>query len=446
MMNAEEPTLSVRLLKRVADVEPHEAKAVTVSFVYFACLMASYFILRPLRDTMGTVYGVAHLQELFTGTFVVSFLVAPVYAYFASRLKLSTFLPWVYGFIAATMVVFYVLFETVHEDRWVAASFFVWTSTFNLLTISVFWSFMADTFSRGQAKRLFGFVAAGGTVGTLVAPTFTALFVNLVGTNTLLLISAGGFMITALLVRTLEREKEKLGAAGAVGEDAQQTSLERRLGGNPFDGFSSLFRSPYLLFIALFILLMTTISTVIYFQLGDLISKAFASREARTQAYALIDLATNSITVVIQLFATGRFISRYGVTTGLLLNPLIMVVAFFALAFSPVLIVLGGIQVVRRFAEYAVARPSREMLFTVVDQQSKYKAKNVIDTVVYRFGDVTSAWLSAAVLPFGVSGLAVAGIIFCGIWIPIALTLGRWYERVRKVDPVGSPATATALH
>jgi AAA family ATP:ADP antiporter len=429
-------------LKVIAKVEPAEIKAVVLSFIYFFFLMTSYFILRPLRDTMGTVYGVAHLQELFTGTFIVSFIVAPIYAGFASRIRLATFLPWVYGFIALTMLIFYVLFQRVANDRWVAASFFVWTSTFNLLTISVFWSLMADIYSRAQAKRLFGFIAAGGTVGTICAPAFTVLFVNSVGTNTLLLISAAGFAITAALVRMVEAEKRRL---LALGQEAQGTTLDHKLGGNPFDGFTLLFKSSYLLMIALFILLMTTISTVIYFQLQDLITHEFATRAARTRAFATIDLATNSIAVLIQLFGTGRFIQRFGVTAGLLLNPIIMVIAFLAVAFSPVLMVLGTIQVVRRFSEYAIAKPSRDMLFTVVDQQAKYKAKNVIDTVVYRFGDLTSAWLSAAVLPFGVAGLAVAGLVVSAIWFPIAYVLGRRYESARddKVPvkvPVAPPA------
>ena len=431
-----------KALKVVAKVEPPEIKAVVLSFIYFFFLMTSYFILRPLRDTMGTVYGVAHLQELFTGTFIVSFIVAPIYAGFASRIRLATFLPWVYGFIALTMLIFYVLFQRVANDRWVAASFFVWTSTFNLLTISVFWSLMADIYSRAQAKRLFGFIAAGGTVGTICAPAFTVLFVNSVGTNTLLLISAAGFAITAALVRMVEAEKRRL---LALGQEAQGTTLDHKLGGNPFDGFTLLFKSSYLLMIALFILLMTTISTVIYFQLQDLITHEFATRAARTRAFATIDLATNSIAVLIQLFGTGRFIQRFGVTAGLLLNPIIMVIAFLAVAFSPVLMVLGTIQVVRRFSEYAIAKPSRDMLFTVVDQQAKYKAKNVIDTVVYRFGDLTSAWLSAAVLPFGVAGLAVAGLVVSAIWFPIAYVLGRRYESARddKVPvkvPVAPPA------
>jgi AAA family ATP:ADP antiporter len=425
-----------RLFTSAAVIEPYEMKAVILSFIYFAFLMASYFVLRPVRDAMGTVYGVSHLQELFTGTFVVSFLVAPVYAGLASRVKLSTFLPWVYGFIALTLLVFYALFARGAHDRWVAAAFFVWVSTFNILTISVFWSLMADTFSRTQAKRLFGVVAAGGTLGTVAGPAFTTLFVNLVGTNTLLLISASGFVVTAWLVRLLEREKQTLRALG----DAQETTLDRKLAGNPFDGFSLLFKSRYLLLLSLFILLMTWISTIVYFQLGDLISKAFASREARTQAYAVIDLLVNGAAFFIQLFGTGRIIRRYGVTTGLLLNPVIMVVAFLSIAFSPVLMVLASMQVFRRVAEYAVAKPTREMLFTVVDQASKYKAKNIIDTVIYRFGDVSAAWFSAAVLPYGVAGLAIFGIVVSAIWFPIALLLGRQYEHVRSGEIVGTVA------
>lgn len=430
---------SSRMLQRIAGVQHHEMRVALTAFLYFFLLMTSYFILRPLRDTMGTIYGVAHLQELFTGTFLLSLAVAPIFAGLASRIRLASFLPWVYGFIAVTLIAFYLLFRAVTNDRWVAAAFYVWVSTFNLLTISVFWSLMADIFSSDQAKRLFGFIAAGGTVGTICAPAFTLVFVRALGTNNLLLVSAAGFATTGFLVRLMEREKRRLAAVAA---DAQKTSLDHRLGGNPFDGFMLLFKSRYLLMIALFLLLMTWISTVIYFQLGDLISKDFVSRVARTQAYASIDLATNSLAVLIQLFGTGRFIRRFGVTTGLLLNPVTMVVAFVAVIFSPVLIVLASIQVVRRFAEYAIAKPSRDMLFTAVDQQAKYKAKNVIDTVVYRFGDLTSSWLSAAVLPFGVVGLAIFGFAISAVWFPIAYLLGRSFERAQAVNLLTARVTA----
>jgi len=436
-MSQGQPSALARALKAVANVEPDEIKAVLISFVYFFFLMASYFILRPLRDTMGTIYGVNNLQELFTGTFTVSFIIAPVYAGFASRIRLGTFLPWVYGVIALSMVGFYFAFQANENSKWLAAAFYVWLSTFNLLTISVFWSMMADIFSSARAKRLFGFIAAGGTVGTIAAPAFTVFFVKEVGTNTLLLISGAGFLITALLVRVLEGEKNKLVTAGDV---TQKASMSKSLGGNPFDGFVLLFKSRYLLMIALFLLLMTWISTVMYFQLGDLISHSFKEKAARTQAYATIDLLTNSIAVVIQLFGTGRIIQRFGVTTGLLLNPVIMVLAFLAIAFSPGLMVLGGMQVVRRFAEYAVAKPSRDMLFTAVDQQAKYKAKNVIDTVVYRFGDLTSSWISHAILPFGVAGLAIFGIVISIFWFPIAWSLGRRYEGMKAPEAAAGEA------
>jgi AAA family ATP:ADP antiporter len=420
-----------RAFKALAVIEDVELRAVVLSMLYFFFLFGSYSVVKPVRDAMGTVYGVKHLQELFTATFVASLVFAPLYSGLASRFRLSTFLPWVYGFIAASVLLFFGLFRSVTDPqplRWVAAAFYVWVSTFNMLIISVFWSFMADLFSRTQAKRLFGFVAAGGTIGGIVGPLIATLLGKAVGNDGLMFISAAGFVVTAVLVRMLAGEKAKLAAVDA---DAQQTSLEHRLPGGLFDGFLLLFRSPYLLLIAVFLLLMTWISTIVYFQLGDLITKAFASPDERTRAYAAIELAVNSLAVVLQLFGTGRLIRRFGVGAGLLVNPVIMVIAFVAVLFSPVLLVLGGIQIVRRVAEYAVAKPTREMLFTVVDQESKYKAKNVIDTVVYRFGDLSSSWVSHAVLPFGVTGLAIFGAIVAVLWFPIAVLLGRRYESVR---------------
>jgi AAA family ATP:ADP antiporter len=310
-----------------------------------------------------------------------------------------------------------------------------------MLIISVFWSFMSDIFSRTQAKRLYGFIAAGGTIGGLIAPTIASVLATVVGNDGLMLISAAGFAVTASLVILLAREKRKLSAAGA---EVQHTSIDRRLGGNPFDGFALLMRSRYLLLLALFLFIMTWISTIVYFELGDLITKAFANHDARTRAYALIEVAVNGSTVLIQLFGTGRFIKRFGVTTGLLLNPAVMVVAFLAIAFSPLLLILAGIQVGRRVAEYAVAKPTREMLFTVVDQESKYKAKNVIDTVVYRGGDLCAAWASSAVLAFGVSGLAIFGAIVSAIWFPIAYALGRRYENVRGTEMATRSPTPAA--
>ncbi len=442
MANAQQPSWLARVFRSGAEIEPFELRAVLLSMLYFLFLFGSYSVVKPVRDAMGTVYGVKHYQELFTATFFATLVLAPLYAGFASRMRLSAFLPWVYGFIAASILVFYVLFSGgKYPTRWLAAAFYVWVSVFNMLIISVFWSFMSDIFSRNQAKRLYGFIAAGGTVGGIAGPALATLLATLVGNDGLMLISAGGFVVTAVLVVFLAREKEKLLAVGA---EAQHTRLDHRLGGNAIDGFRLLLQSRYLLLLALFLFLMTWISTIVYFQLGDLITKDFANPAARTRAYAIIEVTVNSGAVVIQLLGTGRFIKRFGVTTGLLLNPVIMVLAFLAIAFSPVLLILGGIQVVRRVAEYAVAKPTREMLFTVVDQESKYKAKNVIDTVVYRGGDVLAAWASSFVLSFGVSGLALFGAVVSAIWFPIAYALGRRYENVRGAELATRASTAAA--
>jgi ATP:ADP antiporter, AAA family len=435
MTQRNSPSMIAGAFKSLAGIEPHELSAVVLSMVYLFFLFGSYSVIKPVRDAMGTVYGIKHLNELFTGTFIGTLILAPLYAGIASRIKLSTFLPWVYGFIAVTILGFYLLFTGGKvSDRYVAAGFYIWVSVFNMLIVSVFWSFMADIFSRSQAKRLFGFIAAGMTVGGIVGPLIATFLATRVGNDGLMLIAAAGFVVTALLVKVIERARTNLVAAS--GSEAQSTSINHRLGGgNPLDGFILLARSPYLLLIAGFLFLMTSISTIVYTQLGDLITKAFTNHDQRTQVYATIELVVNSLAVVIQLLGTGRLIKRFGVTLGLLLNPVIMVFAFLAIAFSPVLLILASLQVVRRVAEYAVARPTREMLFTVVDQESKYKAKNVIDTVVYRGGDLVASFASVGVLRgFGDIGLAVLGIGVSLVWFPIAWVLGRRYESARSAE------------
>ncbi|MGB6452754.1 MAG: MFS transporter [Steroidobacteraceae bacterium] len=442
MAEAKQPSLTARAFKSAAAVEPIELRPALVSFACFFFLFFSYAVVKPVRDSMGTVWGAKQLPELFLATFLLSIVVSPLYATLSARVKLSAFLPWIYGIIAASVLGFFVLFSRAgHDERLLAAAFFVWVSTFNLLVLSAFWSFMADLFSREQAKRLFGFIAAGGTAGSILGPAIVDFLAKRVGNDGLILISAAGFALTAVLVILLAGEKRRLLAEAP---DAQRTTLDHRLGRNPFEGFVLLLRSPYLMLIALFLFVMTSVSTVVYVQLNDIIGHSFANHAARTQAFATIDLAVNSLTVLIQLFGTGRLIKRFGVTPALLLNPIIMALAFVLVIFSPVLLILGGVSVVRRVAEYAVAKPAREMLFTVVDQESKYKAKNVIDTVVYRGGDLLAASASSAVLGYGLSGLAVLGVVVSVIWFPIAYALGRRYENVRGTDLAARAAAPSA--
>lgn len=425
-----------RLLSKAADIQPYEVKAVVLSFGYFFFLLGSYYILRPVRDAMGTVYGVEGLQVLWTYTFVFSFITAPVFGFFASRVRLSTLLPWTYGFFVINILLFHVLFEYLPEDRTLAGVFYCWVSVFNLFIISVFWSFMADVFSRQQAKRTFGFVAAGGSLGAVAGPGLTAVLVNYVSTNTLLPLSAGGFAIAIVLVVRLQREKAAMAATGQLaGQDYQPTRLDKKIGGNPFSGFSLIVKSSYLALIAGMVLMLTWVSTILYFEQADHIAKAFASREARTQAFALVDGAVNLGAISIQLFGTSRLVQRFGVTSALMVVPAVMLFAFGGVAAAPTLTMLLGVQVVRRVAEYALARPGREMLFTAVDQESKYKAKNVIDTVIYRFGDLSSAWLTAGLktVGAGTAGVAAFGGVICLVWGAIAWRLGRRYEGQRDV-------------
>lgn len=410
-------------------VEPHEIRAVVLGFLYYFFLLGSYYILRPVRDAMATSYGAdaQSLSQLWTGTFIGTLIFVPMFAFATNRLKLQTLLPWVYGFIVLTLIGFVFLFQSTTEDRWIAAGFYVWVSVFNMIITSVFWSFMADLFSRTQAKRVYGLVAAGGSAGAVAGPAITALLVKIVGTNMLLLISAAGFVVTIGIVLLLVKEKERLRAAG---HDPQRTRLDHTLTAHSFKGFDLVARSPYLLGIAGFVLLMTWVSTILYFMQQDLIARLFDTREARTQAFAMVDLVVNVLTIGIQMFGTGRLVARFGVTTGLMLNPVLMIGGFIGVALMPVLLLAA--QVVRRVSEYGVARPSREMLFTVVDQESKYKAKSVIDTVVYRGGDFTVAWVQAGLawLGWGAAGVAGFGIVVCGVWAWIALNLGRRYENV----------------
>jgi AAA family ATP:ADP antiporter len=418
-----------KIFGALALVEPQERRAVLIAFFFHFFLLGTWFAVRPVREVMGTVWGADQIAQLWTGTFLGTLVVAPLYGFLASRLKLARFLPFVYGIIIASLLLFYFLFETATHDRMLAGIFYIWASVFNMLIISVFWSVMADFFSRSQSKRLFGILAAGGSVGAALGPLLSAQLSRLVEVHDLLLIGCFGFAIAIVLLLMLEREKNRVASAET---DNAKTSLNHALGGGIFAGFKTLFSSPYLLMIAAFITLITWVSTFLYVQQVDLIAQAFPSREARLQAFAYLDAVVNVSTILLQLFGTSRLAKRFGVTGMLIINPIVMVFAFTAIALSPVLAVLLGVQLFRRVAEYAFTRPGREMLWAPVDQESKYKAKNVIDTVVYRGGDLSSVWLENGLRAAGLhtAMIALVGVAIAAVWGLVAVLLGRRYERI----------------
>jgi ATP:ADP antiporter, AAA family len=420
-----------RPLDVAAQVGAHERRSVMLAFTCYFVLLGSYYILRPVRDTVATVIGVGQLQNLFTATFVGTLVASPIYVMLASRVKLTRLLPGVFWFWLLNVLLFQLLFRLAPQNLWVAAAYYVWFSVANLFMISVFWSLMVDIFTAAQATRLFALIAAGGSIGAIAGPLLTRLLVGRLGLSGLLLVAAAGFLIVIVLIYRLMREKQRLRDSH---DEVQGTTLDHSLPGNPFAGFSGLFKSRYIISQAAFILLMTWVNTIGYFLQTDVIAHAFAAVEGRAQAIADIDLVVNIAAAFILTFGLGRVVQRFGVTAGLLLNPLILLVAFLVVAISPSLIVIQGLQVVRRVAQYAIARPTREICFTVVEQASRYKTKNVIDTVVYRFGDVSSAWMQAGLRAagFGLSGAVAAGIGACIAWAGVARYAGRRYEELRQ--------------
>ena len=399
----------------------------------FSCnfmLLGSYYILRPVRDTIATVFGADQLQLLFTGTFIGTLIASPVYAWLTARVRLNRLLPGVFWFWLANVLLFQVLFKMAPGNLWIGGAYYVWFSAVNLFMVSVFWTLMSDIFAASQATRLFALIAAGGTLGAIAGPLVVRFAVRATGLGGLLLIAAAGFLAVIALVHLLMREKERMRQAGEAG---QPTTLDHGLAGGALEGFRELLRSPYSRRQAAFFFLMTWVNTVAYFMQTDVIAQAFSAEAARAVAVADISLVVNVLAAVILLFGLGRYVHRFGVTAGLILNPIIMVLAFVAVALSPTLLMIQALQVVRQASQYAIARPSREICFTVVPQADRYKTKNVIDTVVYRFGDLSGAWMETALRAAGlrVIGSAAAGIGISLIWGMAALLLGKRFEVLR---------------
>jgi AAA family ATP:ADP antiporter len=419
-----------KLTNLIAHVELHERKALLLAFLCNFALFGSYYILRPVRDAMATVFGVDQLQNLYTGTLVLTLVCSPIFAWLTNRFRISQVLPGVFAFMVFDLVVFGAWFQATPDSRWLAAAFFWWFSVINLFMVSIFWSLMVDTFTPDQASRLLPSIQAGGSLGAIAGPLVASLFVNFVGITGLLAIAAAGICVVIALVIWLMREKRKLQAERA---ETQRSTLDHALDGNAFDGFRALFTSSYLMNSALFILLMTWVATVGYFIQTELVAKAFTDIALRTQALADIDLVVNICSAAIGLFGMSRFIARFGLPGSLALSPLLTAISFVLMALSPTLLMLQAMQAVRRVTQYGIARPCREICFTVVEQESRYKAKNVIDTVVYRFGDLSSAWVQAGLraLGFGIGGSLAAGVVASGLWALSAWRLGRGYERRR---------------
>ena len=421
---------TARVIRAAVKVEPNELRAVLLSFLFVFTLMASYYILRPLRDAMASNWSDAELSTLFTITFFVSLAAVALYGAACARVRLGLLVPGVYVFFALSFFGFYTALGSSVAPDTTARMFYVWTSLFSLFHVSVFWSFMADIFSRQQAQRVFGFIAAGSSAGALAGPL---LAMGLAGTGNgraLILSAAAVLLVPVGIIVWLEKLKHT-----DLHNDALSSAQDygRSLGGNPLSGFSLFFSRPYLLGIGLFILLYTAISTFVYFALKNLMGGL--DEALRTQIWAGMDLAVNVLTIATAMLATGRIAARFGLCVTLGLVPVVITAGLLAVALSPMLWVVVGLQIVRRAGNFAITRPGREMLFTAVDRESRFKAKSVIDIVIYRGGDMLTAWVFTAltqVLGFGLGAIALTGAGIAGLWAVVGCLLGRFYDRNHK--------------
>jgi AAA family ATP:ADP antiporter len=414
-------------MSRFADIRPDEIRATLWSFLYFFCLLAAYLILRPLRDEMGIAAGRDTLQYLFTATFFVMLAASPLYAGLVAKMPRQKFIPLIYRFFILNIAIFWSLLYFKIEVTWTARVFFVWVSVFNLFAVSVFWSFMADLFATEQGKRLFGFIAAGGTAGTLLGSSLTVGLSGLVGPANLLI--AAGVLLELAVFCALRLER-----AAPKREQMDSQAEAQALGGGMLSGFRLIAGSPYLIGIALWVALLSLAGTFLYFIQQDVVRGLSEDPAVRTRIFAGMDLIANLMTLALQCVATGQIIKRLGAGRAASILPVLFGLGFAALILAPGLWTIVAFQALQRTLNFAFSNPAREILVTSVAREEKYKAKNLIDTVVFRGGDVVWSWAFAGLAALTGSVLAVAGCaipIMAG-WAGLAVWLGRKQESLIK--------------
>jgi AAA family ATP:ADP antiporter len=428
-------------LRQLVDVQPGEVGALFWSFAYFFALLCSYYIVRPMRDEMGIAGGVEKLQWMFTGTFVSMLAVVPLFGWLAKRYPVRRFLPGVYYFFIADLLLFYLLFESNLTHAYVARSFFIWASVYNLFIVSVFWSFMVDIFTNDQAKRLFGVIAAGGTAGALAGPALTTILVIRLGPTNMLLVSAAFLAAALWCIHRIIAWKKSAAGGGSTEQttepDGRGRPEDQAIGGSIWGGIQQVLHSSYLAGICVLMTLFTTLATFLYFQQAQIVRDTFGNPSDRTALFAAMDFSVNALTIVTQLFFTSRIVGKLGLGWTLALVPILLVCGFLLLGLVPALSILIVVQVLRRAGNYAVMRPAREMLYVVVSKEEKYKAKNFIDTVVYRGGDAVSAWVYAGFKAIGLSsaGIALAAVPLAAVWAWTSFSLGR--RQMKMATPAG---------
>ena len=417
------------LFGRVLGVERHEYVAVAWSFAYFFCVLSSYYILRPVRESMAVGSGADTIPYLFLGTFTAMMIATPIYGWVASRFARRAFLPWVYVFFISNILIFWFLFSRYVNDGsdhiWLGRAFFVWLSVFNLYVVSVFWSFMADIYTRDQGRRLFGVITAGGSIGALIGAAVTSTFVVQIGFQNLFPIAAIVLAFAVICITQLR----KWVAQEHETDIGETVETDKPLGGNPFAGITHVFQSNYFLGIAASSVIASLLGTALYMFAAQMVEVSIPGADARTEFFSNINFWTNLFALVGQMFFVRHIVVRFGIGRALALLPIVSVAGFALLALDPVLGIVALLTIARRALGFSFSKPTTDMLYSVVTPEDKYKTKNFIDTAIYRFGDIVGTWSVKLMMGLGVTGVSFVMLPFAVVWFFISLWLGRDYKR-----------------
>ncbi len=428
------------LLSRFFGVKPEEFVAVAWSFVYFFCLLSAYYMLRSVREAMAIVGGTQNIPWLFTGTFVAMLLAAPVFGWVASRFSRKQFLPWVYYFFVLNIALFYVAFTFAEplalSPVWVGRAFFVWLSVFNLFVVSVFWSFMADIYSKEQSRRLFGLISAGGSSGALIGPIVTSALVVPIGFRNLLPLSALLLLFAVYCVYRLRH-----GATQRRDDpDAAAIDSSIPMGGKALAGIRLVATSRYLGAIAGALVIANFLGVAVYMYMAELVADAFDSTDRQTQVFAAMDAFTNALSFIGQLLLVRYSVRKLGVGATLAILPIVSVIGFALLAFNPAFAIIAVFQVLRRSITFGLTKPTTDMLYSVVTPEERYKAKNFVETAIYRGGDLIATWTIRLISGIGLSGVALVCVPLGLIWVYMSFRIGRGYQRRDRALTEGKTA------
>lgn len=433
--------------------------------VWFFLVMFGYYILRPIREQIGATYGIENLSWLFWATFVVMLIAIPLYSMLVGKIYRKALVPSIYVFFIACLIAFWLAMKGLHESRqiWVARAFFIWISAYGLFIVSFFWSVVGDMFSTSQGRRIFGVMAGGGTVGSMIGSQVAAGLVSIIGVANLLCIPAGLLLVAMIVYFSMEKSFASLSEKKSLKSDGGKAT-----GGNPFAGFTAVFKSTYLFSICLFGIFLATCGTAVYFQQAEIVRATFqnaqydessienadsltptalaeaklelqeaATEEAKTKYFAKVNFAVSVVTLIFQFLVVGRLMKGAGLGVTLAMLPLAYLIGITALALSPTIAVLAVVSVIGRSAEYGICNPAREVLFTAVNREDRYKAKSFIDTVVRRGGDSSVGGVykfARETVGMAMTTLSWVMIPIAIAWMGLSLFIGKENRKITESD------------